>query len=173
MAVGPFEDDSGGQKLYRVTRLPPPMKSSGGSFKYEPLMSVSFAPLVSVRGDDSAPSPRLILEGPRWGAAPPLSFSAAFRHVVATLYLGTRDEESWCAKLPWDVWADQVLPHVPYDAFATPDAGDDSEDGDEADGGVSTRDEGGGDDVAEAATELWAPAAPAQPDQDSTPVPVA
>ena len=62
-------------------------RSAGGKarFKYESLMRVSFAPLATLRGaDGAAPPRRLVLEGPRWGDAPPLTFSSAFRHVVAS-----------------------------------------------------------------------------------------
>ena len=147
IAVGPFEDAVGEQRLLKATkvdartidamrqaRLARPTDSAElfstcttTSCILEPLMRVSFSPLLRERhlsepnaSDDvtaDALEPIALL-GPRWGDAHPSAFPESFVHTVALLALATtRDPKSPCAKLPWDVWAVHILPFLAHDAF--------------------------------------------------------
>jgi len=129
IAVGPFENDEGEQRLLKATRMADDAGAGRSAetfareptlamrFKFETLMRVSFAPLQPAEAPAKA-GECLVLRGPVWGADRPLCFPPTFVHVAAVLWLATmRDPDSLPAKLPWEVWALHVLPFLEHDAF--------------------------------------------------------
>ena len=59
----------------------------------------------------------LVLTGPTWAEHRPCLFSRSYIDVVVLLRLGASRDDSLVGKLPWELWHEHVLPHVPFDAF--------------------------------------------------------
>ena len=141
--VGPFESESGEQHLAKLERcgahelLTPADRESelpirlcwAGDVhvRQTRYLRVSFSPLLRESRDVAhdvlaEPHEPLVLRAPAWGSSVPAAFPPSFLHTAAILFLGvTRDVDSLCAKIPWDLWMMHVLPHVPHDAFEPPE----------------------------------------------------
>ena len=141
--VGPFESESGEQHLAKLERcgahelLTPADRESelpirlcwAGDVRVRQTryLRVSFSPLLRESRDVAhdvlaEPHEPLVLRAPAWGSSVPAAFPPSFLHTAAILFLGvTRDVDSLCAKIPWDLWMMHVLPHVPHDAFEPPE----------------------------------------------------
>lgn len=59
----------------------------------------------------------IILRGPRWGEWPVHMFPTNFIRVVSLLVWMCKQPQSLPGRLPWEIWATFVLPHLPFDCF--------------------------------------------------------